>query len=375
MNIFNKLKVYQTLEKSPKTELSTQLVRIAYFLVILLAVGVTGFGVYALATPLIISVMIYAMLNPLTDFVEGLGIPRFLAAVFALLTFFSGIGLAGYLLIPLITAEITSLAAHSETYKDKFFQLIADLTLFAKENAPAFLDASSLDPKELTGYLFTFIGDLLPSTGNLVQGLGILQEYVVAILINSIIVLIASSYLLMNGYSIYIKMMELVPNRYFEMVIMMISKVKSKISSYLRAILLQWLIMLAILLPGYILAGLTYGPFFAVYGATVNIIPYLGPALGIVPPVVMALIDSSNPGLMFYVLVTFGLAQTVDNLYNQPVLLASSVNLNPLLSIIAIGTFQTLFGAVGMVIAVPFMGVLLVTISVMKKNLKAFGVI
>ena len=354
---------------------ATRIVRTVYFLLYTLLTVLVGYGLYSLSTPLVIAVALYMLLNPVTNLFEGLGVARPIAVVLAYLVFFGVLSLIISMVIPIMIGEVKNIVSQLDLYKLKLVDLVQNMVVFLKENTPDVLPLDELDSTQLAGQIFSIIGNLAPRSLNILEGIGMIQEYVLGALFNSIIILIASGFLLMNGYSIYVKMMELVPNRYFEMVIMMVSRVRSQISSYLRALGLQWLILAIIMVPGYQMMGLTYGIFFGLYGATVNIIPYLGPALGIVPPVIMALMDNVGYWPVSGVLIVFGIAQAVDNFYNQPVLLAKSVQLNPLLSLIAIGAFQSLLGAFGMVIAVPLTGVILVTIKVMKRNLKAFGVV
>ena len=59
----------------------------------------------------------------------------------------------------------------------------------------------------------------------------------------------------------------------------------------------------------------------------------------------------------------------------QPVVLARSVSVHPVIAILALITFQQWLGVIGMVIAIPAAGVLVMMISTLYKSLKAFKVI
>ena len=76
-----------------------------------------------------------------------------------------------------------------------------------------------------------------------------------------------------------------------------------------------------------------------------------------------------------FVLLAFGIAQAVDNMFTQPVVLARSVSVHPVIAILALITFQQWLGVIGMVIAIPAAGVLVMMISTLYKSLKAFKVI
>jgi predicted PurR-regulated permease PerM len=92
-----------------------------------------------------------------------------------------------------------------------------------------------------------------------------------------------------------------------------------------------------------------------------NLIPYIGPLIKLVLITIISL--TSNLGADFqtvvlpttiYVLIGYGFIQLFDNLINQPLIYSKSVKSHPLEIFIAILIFGTLFGVIGMVVAVPF---------------------
>ena len=92
-----------------------------------------------------------------------------------------------------------------------------------------------------------------------------------------------------------------------------------------------------------------------------NIIPFLGPFLGALPPLFIALLDPSG-SVALGVLITIAVAQLVDNLYLQPFFLSSKVKMEPLLAILLVLIFANLAGALGMVLAIPIYSVYKVTL-------------
>jgi putative permease len=64
-------------------------------------------------------------------------------------------------------------------------------------------------------------------------------------------------------------------------------------------------------------------------------------------------LDSSNPGLVWSVLLVYGIANAVDMLVIFPVVVAKLVNLHPLLLIAVVAIGQRYYGLVGMLISVP----------------------
>ena len=179
---------------------------------------------------------------------------------------------------------------------------------------------------------------------------------------------------LLQGDEIFRNVIGLVPNRYFELAVLIVHRTRGQIASYLKGILIQISILGLILIPGFSLAGLSYGAILGTVAALVNIIPYLGPIIGLTPAILVALIIDGG-SVPLFVLLAFGIAQAVDNMFTQPVVLARSVSVHPVIAILALITFQQWLGVIGMVIAIPAAGVLVMMISTLYKSLKAFKVI
>ena len=94
--------------------------------------------------------------------------------------------------------------------------------------------------------------------------------------------------------------------------------------------------------------------------ALFNIIPYIGPLIGAILMVVLAM--TSNLGADFssvilpdvgWVLVGLLIGQLVDNLFSQPIIFSNSVKSHPLEIFLVILATGLLFGITGLIVAVP----------------------
>src|SRR5690606_27129207 len=89
-----------------------------------------------------------------------------------------------------------------------------------------------------------------------------------------------------------------------------------------------------------------------------NIIPYIGVLIGSLFPVVLALITKDTPMYAVGALGVCVLTQFLENNVITPKVVGSSVSINPLASIFALLGFGMLWGVIGMVVAIPLMGML-----------------
>ena len=94
----------------------------------------------------------------------------------------------------------------------------------------------------------------------------------------------------------------------------------------------------------------------ALYGFT-NMIPYVGPVVGLVPVVCVALFRSPATALLAALLLT--LVQGFDAWVLSPKVLGDSMGLNPFWVIFALVIGGALFGVVGLLLSTPVMGVLM----------------
>ncbi len=358
-----------------KKNLLNIFVQFAYYLLLALLAAITVYGIYELRVPLSIAVILYFLMNPMVDFLEGLGVGRAIASALALIFLLLMVVLMITYFVPLIGSEVSSILSRGDFYKAKAISILEGLKSFIQNTLPGILDAESLDIKEISSQLFSLISSFLPESSGILEGLGVVQTYVTNIIFNSIIATIALFFLLLQGSDIYIRLMELIPNRYFELTLILVHTVKKKINSYLLALAGQIIIMTTIFSVGLSIAGIPYAPILGLLAGFINIIPYLGPMIGMVPILIIAILDSGFSTPFFSALAVIGIAQLVDQVFNQPILLARAVNLNPILALIALGAFQSMLGVVGMIIGIPFTGILLVVIPVVKRNLRAFGII
>ncbi|MCB0414226.1 MAG: AI-2E family transporter [Bdellovibrionales bacterium] len=179
---------------------------------------------------------------------------------------------------------------------------------------------------------------------------------------------------------------KLIPNRYFEMSLMVINEVDEAIGNYLRGTLLECSLVALTFSIGLYLIGIELGLsiIIGLIAGLTNAIPFLGPAIGFVVGTSYALIvENIDPIIPFMttdnlfigVIAVVGIAQLLDNVIFQPIVLGSAVNLHPLVVIIGVMGGSIIFGFSGMLLAIPFIVITKVIIETAFKELKAYKII
>ncbi len=148
-------------------------------------------------------------------------------------------------------------------------------------------------------------------------------------------------------------------------------KVTEVSQKYLKGIFLDVLILSVLSSVGFLLLGLKHAILFGVLAAILNIIPYIGVLIGSILPVFMALL-TKDP---IYALGAAGICvgvQFIDNNFITPMVVGSSVSINPLAAIIMLVSSALIWGVFGMVLCIPLTGMLKVVCDHVE-TLKPYG--
>jgi predicted PurR-regulated permease PerM len=108
------------------------------------------------------------------------------------------------------------------------------------------------------------------------------------------------------------------------------------------------------------LIGVPFALLLGIFSGLISFIPYLGALISVVLPVLLALI--SDPFSAVWVILAFVIIQQIEGNLLQPIVMSRAVDLHPALVIFAILVMGTLFGLIGVFLAVPLVAVLQVLV-------------
>ena len=113
--------------------------------------------------------------------------------------------------------------------------------------------------------------------------------------------------------------------------------------------------------------GRTYALFFGIFFGLMEMIPYLGPVLGALPPIIVALFD--DPITAVWVTIAFVALQQLEGHVVAPQVFGHSLRVNPLLVIFALLLGGELYGVLGALIALPLAAVARETVVYLRRHL------
>ena len=111
---------------------------------------------------------------------------------------------------------------------------------------------------------------------------------------------------------------------------------------------------LAVLTTGaLLLIGVDYAWIWGPFSAVVALIPIFGFLLGMIPPVLIALVQFDSFVPVLWVVLAFVVIQFLETYVLTPKVVGMTVDLNPLATLLAVLLFGWLWGAVGTILALP----------------------
>lgn len=130
-------------------------------------------------------------------------------------------------------------------------------------------------------------------------------------------------------------------------------EVDMQIGNYIRGKFFEILILGCVSYVTFSLMGLNYPALLAVANGLSVIIPYIGATLVTVPVLLVAFFQWGLSHDFYYLLLAYGVIQTLDGVLLVPLLFSEAVNLHPVAIIVAILFFGGLWGFWGVFFAIP----------------------
>lgn len=245
-------------------------------------------------------------------------------------------------------------------------QKLSELSDKAVANIPDWMIPENID---VADKLKSFATQLIPLAGAFV-----------GFFFNLVMVIIFTVILLVEYYRFKRSLVQFIPNKYFEVGLRLLFNIEKQVSSYLQGQLLAASSVAAMSIIGLFIldgfgANLTLIVFIGIIAGLANLIPLVGPFVGMVPAILIAIMNNiaagneaavahqlfgviPSPFFILDIIFMFILVQQIDNNFITPVLVGESVGLHPMAVMIALLIGGTLLGPMGMLFAVPAAGIL-----------------
>jgi predicted PurR-regulated permease PerM len=307
----------------------------------------------AILLPFVAGMAVAYFLDPAVDKLEARGFNRTLATLIVTVVFFTVIITLAILLFPVLQAQVLGFAANVPAYVERIRVVIWPLF----EEAGAALNVAGIaipDAAEVRDAAVGFAGEAAAWVGGVLRRFwsgGLALFNVISLLF---ITPIVAFYLLRDWDNMIERVDGLLPRENADVIRQQLKLVDQAIAGFIRGQATVAMTLGIIYGLGWSLAGLEFGLVIGLGTGVLAFVPYVGAALGFLIALLVGLAQFGadfTPLLM--IIGTFAFGQTLDASFLTPKLVGGRVGLHPVWVIFALMAGGTLFGFLGVLIAVP----------------------
>jgi predicted PurR-regulated permease PerM len=318
----------------------------------------------------IVAALIALILNPAVSFLQRARLPRGLAVLAVYLAFFLTLSGIGLLLANPISNQVESFSRNVPSLVKKANKSLAEFQTTLNNSG---VHVHFIKQGETA--LQTLQDKVVKGSSSIVSfGGGLLTEFVSAGF-DLLLVFVLSVYMLLYGQSIGRLMRRYMPDGDGTPADDYPTLVQSAVARYVGGQLLFSLVMGATAgislyvfgLIGIFPDGRKYAVAFAVFYGLMELVPYIGPIVGALPAVLVALF--SDPISALWVALMFVALQQVEGHIVAPQIFGHTLRINPLLVIFALLLGLQLHGVVGALIALPLLSILRETVVYLARHI------
>lgn len=311
------------------------------FIIVLVFFLIVGKG---LLIPIFMGGFFAILFTPLSNFLEKYRVPRTLSAVISLLLMIALV--AG--LISFIIGNVVSFTNDFEDVSGRLTQVAKDVDQWTSDTFNANFNISDqLDSRELLNVLNknskSITSFALGAIGSL-SGLVLIPVFM-------FFLLLYRDHLTQMMVMIYRDQEE-------EKVKGTISGLRKVIQNYIVGVGKVMVILAILNIIAYTLIGVKHAVFFGVLGAILNIIPYVGPLIGVSLPIIYSFLTMD--GIIYPILIigTYQIIQILEGNILTPKIVGGNVNLNAFMTFLGLLVGGSIWGIAGMILVIPTLAIL-----------------
>jgi len=329
---------------------STTKKTVILFVVVLLSLVVYRFQ--DVIPPLVIALLLAFILDPIADFLTNrLRLSRGLASAIVILILI--IAMAGMAATPV--AVVPTIQQAVESMQEETTDVINEIGRFFNQPPITFL-GYELDLgefyDELSQLLRTFVSSVAQETINIVLSIA-------SGLLWLIFILMITFYLLKDADRLIEQLDRLPPQDYRQDFVRLRQQIADVWNAFLRGQLLLGVVIAVVTTAGCMALGIRYAPVLGLLAGLLEVVPSIGPTIAAVPAILLALFQENTLFGMsnfWYAVLVAGMYIVIQQLENNlivPRILGRSLNLHPVLVLIAVVVGGSLGGVLGILLAAP----------------------
>jgi predicted PurR-regulated permease PerM len=262
--------------------------------------------------------------------------PRVVAVFLVYAIVLAAIAILAYLVFPPLIAQVN----------DLFHSLPNLIKSFGNK-------LQSVRTPQTAPYIDRFLSEMSGGLNGVGAGFFNTTAGVVTIVAGFITGVVLSFYMLLEERNARLFFNQVLPYDKYDVLYLMITQIADRMGSWMRG---QIALMLALAVANYItylVIGVPSALALAVWAGLCEAVPYVGPFLGVVPGLILAIMNGSVLQVILVLALNLLLLHQLESNILAPKIMSKAIGLSPVLVIISLIVGTELFGMVGAVIAVP----------------------
>ncbi|MBM6817129.1 AI-2E family transporter [Olsenella uli] len=287
--------------------------------------------------------------SPLVNWLARHRVPRGIASILGVIVVALAVVLLFSLIIPLFFAQMTDLLRDLPARISEMGSWLAELERQHDilKQIGEYVDTSSL-VSSLQSILSGLVSALLGAISNgLVPAVSNIASAVFTVFLG----LVFAFWLVCDYPRINDEICLVLGPRRSENYRVTLAVVSRSVGGYLRSTLIDSIIQGSLACVGFMLAGHPYAGLMGVLSGVLNFVPVVGPSISAIVATGVALFYS--PAMAFWTMVAAMVAQNVTDNLIVPRINQSTMQIHPVLSLLAIMIGSAVMGPLGMVVAIP----------------------
>lgn len=298
--------------------------------------------------PFVVALIAAYFLDPAADKLEEIGLSRTIATLVITLIFFWSLVLVGFLTIPLLYEEIVKFVQKVPEYVGIFNEkVLPEFSKLMQKIDPESIDNAKKAASDLSSHVFSFVGKVMGSAWN--SGLALVNLFSLFF-----ITPVVTFYMLRDWDKMMEKLENYLPPLYKPTILDQLSKIDTTLSAYIRGQTNVCIILGVFYSVALSFKGLDFALFIGMGTGLLSFIPYVGVIFGFIAGLLVAFFQYGGDWTnMAVVALIFISGQIIEGNFITPKLVGDKVGLHPVWIIFGMLCGASLFGFVGILIAIP----------------------
>lgn len=193
--------------------------------------------------------------------------------------------------------------------------------------------------------------------GNISSAVSIITMIVMTLLTAPFILF----FMLKDGHQLRPYITKFVPETWQQSFSKLLYDINYAVASYIRGQITVAFWVGVMFTIGYIIIGLPYGLALAILAGFMNLIPYFGTPLALIPVIVISIMTSGS--MLVKVLIVFAIEQTIETRILSPLVMGNKMQMHPVTTILLLIGASSVWGLWGVIFGIPIYAVLKIIVS------------